>query len=122
MALIAALGLLGILVGSLIYQRSAADRRALDDLNSSVAAARDRLRAAARDGTLADEEIRQALRMSQAGVRSTVRTSNKVTIKALVHGLRASAVGGGEISRCRVFQVTFFAGRATVSDAAAEGC
>lgn len=121
-ALIAALCLLGILVGNLIYQRSAADRRALDQLNASVADARARLRAAAGDGTLTDEEIHQALGMSQAGVRDTVRATNTVTIKALVRGTHASALGGGEVARCRAFRVTFSAEGATVSDRAAEGC
>ncbi|MFI6938474.1 hypothetical protein ACIBI4_04295 [Streptomyces sp. NPDC050418] len=121
-ALIAGLCLLGVLLGSLAYQRANADERAHDQLNASVADARERLRSAARDGDLTDEEIRQALRMSQAGVRDTARAQNVVTIKALVHGTHASALGGGEVSSCRAFKVTLSADDATVSDTAADGC
>ncbi|MFI9588597.1 hypothetical protein ACIHCQ_44085 [Streptomyces sp. NPDC052236] len=60
--------------------------------------------------------------MSQASVRGTVRATNTVTIKALVRGTHASALGGGEVTRCQAFQVAFSAEGTTVSDTAAEGC
>ncbi|MFC7303206.1 hypothetical protein ACFQVC_03110 [Streptomyces monticola] len=121
-ALIAALCLVGVVFGVIVFQSGAAEREALEGLQASVADARDRLRSAAGDGALTDKEVREVLRMSQASERGTVRATNTVTIKALVHGTHASAVGGGEVSHCRAFRVTFSAEGATVSDRAAEGC
>lgn len=120
--LVAALCLLGVFVGTIAFQRARADRQALDQLHASVAHARDRLRSAAADGTLTDEEIQEALRLSQASVRDTVRTADTVTVKALIRGTHASAVGGGEVTRCHQFRVAFSAKGAAVSDETAEEC
>ncbi|WP_328494221.1 hypothetical protein OHS59_16865 [Streptomyces sp. NBC_00414] len=120
--LVVALCLLGALVCNLVSQRKSADHRALDQIQASVEDARERLRSAASDGTLTDEEIQQALRLSQASARDTVRTEDTVTVKALVRGTHASAVGGGEVTRCHRFRVVFSAKGTTVGDGPAKNC